>query len=43
MKKYVLSFVVLAGLVLCMTGCDPEKTGGGGQMQPYDPGTGQYK
>ena len=46
MKKFVLSTIVavtIVGLMTLLTGCDPEKIGGGGLMQPYNPLNGQYK
>ena len=44
-RKWTLGIVALVALVglAFVTGCDPEKTGGGGLMQSYDAGTGQYK
>ncbi|MCL1921174.1 MAG: hypothetical protein FWG50_08890 [Kiritimatiellaeota bacterium] len=48
MRKYIMSVLLLLGLVLCITGCDsevqlPTKTGGGGLQQIFDPATGQYR
>lgn len=45
MKK-VLMFLALVATFAAMsmvTGCDPEKIGGGGHMQPYNGSNGQYK
>ena len=44
MKK-ITSLVLLALTVaatILLTGCDPKKTGGGGQPQSYDSSTGRY-
>lgn len=35
--------VALVGIMMFLTGCDPEKIGGGGLMQPYNALNGQYK
>lgn len=45
MKKALtfLALVAAFAAVTVLTGCDPEKIGGGGQLQPYNPATGQYK
>lgn len=46
MRKFTLNalaIVAFAGLMLLLTGCDPEKVGGGGLMQAYDAVTGRYK
>ena len=46
MKKFALSAIVavaIVGMMMLITGCDPEKIGGGGLMQPYNPLNGQYK
>lgn len=45
MKKIAtLTFLVLTIITTIMlTGCDPEKVGGGGKLQPYDSSTGRYK
>jgi len=45
MKKFLslLALVAVFATALLLTGCDPEKTGGGGKPQPYDSSTGQYK
>jgi len=38
----MVAFTLLASIVL-VTGCDPQKIGGGNQLQPYSRLTGQYK
>ena len=46
LKKFAFSaivVIVIAGMMMLLTGCDPEKIGGGGLRQPYDPATGWYK
>ena len=46
LKKFALCaimVVALVGIMMLLTGCDPEKIGGGGLMQPYDSATGWYK
>ena len=40
-KLFVIA--VVGAAMLMLTGCDPEKIGGGGQLQPYSSSTGQYK
>ena len=35
--------IALVGMMMFLTGCDPEKIGGGGLMQPYNALNGQYK
>lgn len=45
-KKFALGAMVvvaIVGMMMLLTGCDPEKIGGGGMMQPYDSATGWYK
>ena len=39
----VLAFAVVGAAMFVLTGCDPEKIGGGGHLQPYSGATGQYK
>ena len=46
LKKFavsVITVVALVGMMMFLTGCDPEKIGGGGLMQPYNAANGQYK
>ena len=45
MNKLAYGMVALVALVGAMfvTGCDPEKVGGGGLLQSYSRATGQYK
>ena len=38
----LVALCALAGLIT-VSGCDPEKIGGGGQLQPYNGANGQYK
>lgn len=38
----IVAFAMLVGLVF-VTGCDPQKIGGGMQLQRYSRLTGQYK
>ena len=38
----VAGLMALAGLMF-ITGCDPQKTGGGGLLQNYSSASGQYK
>jgi hypothetical protein len=35
--------VAIVGMMSLLTGCDPEKIGGGGHLQPYNSFNGQYK
>lgn len=45
-KKFAFSAIVvvaIVGMISLLTGCDPEKIGGGGRMQRYDSATGWYK
>ena len=45
-KKFAFSVIVvvaIVGMISLLTGCDPEKIGGGGRMQRYDSATGWYK
>ena len=42
-KKWFVVVMIALSLSLGLTGCDPEKTGGGGKQQPYDSNSGQYK
>ena len=45
MRKLTLGLIALCALIGLMvtTGCDPEKIGGGGHLQPYNSFNGQYK
>ena len=43
MKKLIVLIVLAIGVIIGVTGCDPEKTGGGGKPQAYDSNTGKYK
>lgn len=43
MKKTGILITIVLAIVVCCTGCDPKKTGGGGKPQSYDRGSGQYK
>ena len=43
MKKFTLFLVAIIAVVICCSGCDPKKTGGGGKSQSYDSSTGRYK
>lgn len=43
MKKILIVVLTVVTLSLCLTGCEPKKTGGGGQQQSYDRNSGQYK
>ena len=46
LKRFALSAitgVTLVGMMMFLTGCNPEKIGGGGLLQPYNPLNGQYK
>ena len=38
----LVALIALAGL-MAISGCDPEKIGGGGHLQPYNSSNGQYK
>ena len=38
----MVAFVALVGVVF-VSGCDPQKVGGGGLLQAYSRATGQYK
>lgn len=44
-RKLTLGLVALCALVglMVVSGCDPEKIGGGGHLQPYNSFNGQYK
>ena len=44
-RKLLVGLVALCALVglMAVSGCDPEKIGGGGLLQPYDSSNGQYK
>lgn len=44
-KKFVFGLVTLCALfgVMIVSGCDPEKIGGGGHLQSYNSFNGQYK
>lgn len=44
-QKLMIGLVALCALIGLMTvsGCDPEKIGGGGHLQPYNSFNGQYK
>ena len=39
----LLCVITVMGSLILLTGCDPKKTGGGGQQQSYDSSSGQYK
>ena len=49
MKKLIFAIMAVVALAstLLVTGCDseslPQKPGGGGWLQDYDPSNGQYK
>ena len=46
LKKFAISAITaiaLVGMMAVLTGCDPEKIGGGGLMQAYNAANGQYK
>ena len=46
LKKFAfgaITIVTLVGMMMFLTGCDPEKIGGGGLMQSYNPLNGQYR
>ena len=46
LKKFALNaitIIALVGMMMFLTGCDPEKIGGGGLLQPYNAANGQYK
>ncbi len=44
-QKSMITLDALCALIGLMTvsGCDPEKIGGGGHLQPYNSFNGQYK
>ena len=44
-RKLTLGLIALCALIglIAVSGCDPEKIGGGGYMQPYNSANGQYK
>ena len=44
-KKTIVFVLTLLTITMCLTGCDdnPQKIGGGGQLQDYDSSTGKYK
>ena len=44
-QKLMIGLVALCALVglMVVSGCAPEKIGGGGHLQPYDSFNGQYK
>ena len=44
-RKLMLGLIALCALIglIAVSGCDPEKIGGGGYMQPYNSANGQYK
>ena len=44
-KKLMIGLGALCALVglMAVSGCDPEKIGGGGHLQPYNSFNGQYK
>ena len=41
----MIGLVALGALIglMVVSGCDPEKIGGGGHLQPYNSFNGQYK
>ena len=44
-KKFAFGAIVvvaIVGMMSLLTGCDPEKIGGGGLLQSYDASTGRY-
>lgn len=44
--KTVTTLLLMSAVItmlIALTGCDPEKPGGGGLLQPYSSSTGQYK
>ena len=41
--KTALGIIIAIALGFALSGCDPTKTGGGGQQQPYSPDNGHYK
>ena len=45
MQKLMIGLVALCALIglMAVSGCDPEKIGGGGHLQPYNRFNGQYK
>ena len=50
MKNMIVQKLMSGLVVLCaffglmiVSGCDPEKIGGGGHLQPYNSFNGQYK
>jgi hypothetical protein len=45
MQKLMIGLIALGTLVglMAVSGCDPEKIGGGGHLQPYNSFNGQYK
>lgn len=46
LKRFAFNAIIagaLVGIMMFLTGCDPEKIGGGGLMQPYNALNGQYK
>ena len=44
-QKLMIGLVALCALIglMAVSGCDPEKIGGGGHLQPYNRFNGQYK
>ena len=42
MKKICAVVAAVLAVIVCLTGCDPKKTGGGGKDQTYDRETGRY-
>ena len=44
-QKLMIGLIALCALVglMVVSGCDPEKIGGGGHLQPYNSFNGQYK
>ena len=44
-QKLMITLGALCALVglMIVSGCDPEKIGGGGHLQPYNSFNGQYK
>ena len=44
-QKLLIGLIALCALagIMSLSGCDPEKPGGGGHLQPYDASNGQYK
>ena len=44
-KKFAINTIVvvaIAGVMVLLTGCDPQKIGGGGLMQSYSALNGRY-